>query len=377
MTSKERMLTAMRHGKPDRVPVAPDMSNMIPAKLTGKPFWDIYHKGDPPMWKAYIDAVKFFEFDGWHVYAWLSPKIEGDQRSFETEEVARSDDRFTIRTTCHTPAGDLWQETTYYVADPPTLTRKWIKDLREDLPKLRYFCPKVTGYDRTSFDEQMAYVGDLAAVSLSVCVPGMQDMISWFDGGLEAAVYAEIDYPDEFAEFMDMRTRDCLQRAEMALDAKPDFLMIGASGLGTLQSRDQLKRYSIPFIRQATKWARQAGIPSFLHSCGKQREMIDMLANETDLDVANPLEIPPMGDCDLAEIKRTYGHKLALMGNIHTTDVMLFGTPDDVRAACRKAIDDAAEGGGFILSTGDQCGRDTPYENIRAMVETAKDYGRY
>jgi len=44
MTSKERMLTAFRNQQPDIVPVSPDISNMIPAKLTGKPFWDIYRK---------------------------------------------------------------------------------------------------------------------------------------------------------------------------------------------------------------------------------------------------------------------------------------------------------------------------------------------
>lgn len=55
---------------------------------------------------------------------------------------------------------------------------------------------------------------------------------------------------------------------------------------------------------------------------------------------------------------------------------MLRGVPDDV-AAAGKAIDDAAAGGRFILSTGDQCGRDTPFENLHAMVETARAYGRY
>jgi uroporphyrinogen decarboxylase len=50
---------------------------------------------------------------------------------------------------------------------------------------------------------------------------------------------------------------------------------------------------------------------------------------------------------------------------------------DDVRAASRRAIDDGGAGGGFIPSTGDQCGRDTPDENLRAMVETARTYGRY
>jgi uroporphyrinogen decarboxylase len=56
---------------------------------------------------------------------------------------------------------------------------------------------------------------------------------------------------------------------------------------------------------------------------------------------------------------------------------MLRGTPETVAGASRRAIDDAAEGGRFILSTGDQCGRDTPDENLRAMVETARTYGRY
>jgi uroporphyrinogen decarboxylase len=46
------------------------------------------------------------------------------------------------------------------------------------------------------------------------------------------------------------------------------------------------------------------------------------------------------------------------------------------RAAC-AAIDAAGAGGGFILSTGDQCGRDTPDENIFKLIEVARTYGRY
>ena len=62
MTSRERILTAMRRGVPDRVPVIPDISNMIPARLTGKPFWDIYFHRDPPLWKAYLHAMEYFAF---------------------------------------------------------------------------------------------------------------------------------------------------------------------------------------------------------------------------------------------------------------------------------------------------------------------------
>jgi len=205
----------------------------------------------------------------------------------------------------------------------------------------------------------------------------MHDLMGWFDGGLEAAVYAEADCPDEFEELVSWLSEQYLRMAEMAIEARPDFFMLGASGLGTLQSPRYFRRYTLPVLQKMTRMSKEAGLPSFLHSCGKQRETLGMLAEETDLDVVNPLEPPPMGDCDLAEIKAAYGDRLAMMGNIHTTDVMLLGSPEKVREECRKAIDAAAKGGGFILSTGDQCGRDTPFENIRAMIETAREYGRY
>jgi uroporphyrinogen decarboxylase len=103
---------------------------------------------------------------------------------------------------------------------------------------------------------------------------------------------------------------------------------------------------------------------------------LEMLA-ETDLNCINPLEEPPMGDVMLADAKRLYGKKMSLMGNLQTTGVMLKGSARDVEDAAKKAIDDAGKDGGFLLSTGDQCGRDTPEENIFKLVETAKTYGKY
>lgn len=63
MTSRERLLTVLRGEIPDCVPVAPDFSNMIPAKLTGKPWWDIYLYNDPPIFEAYVECAKKFDID--------------------------------------------------------------------------------------------------------------------------------------------------------------------------------------------------------------------------------------------------------------------------------------------------------------------------
>ncbi|HEY3377798.1 MAG TPA: hypothetical protein VGL77_09930, partial [Armatimonadota bacterium] len=80
MTSRERLLTVLTGGLPDCVPVAPDFSNMIPAKLTGKPFWDLYLYKDPPIWEAYIACAKHFAIDavmdGYFPLAYPAPETE-------------------------------------------------------------------------------------------------------------------------------------------------------------------------------------------------------------------------------------------------------------------------------------------------------------
>ena len=64
MTPRERLLAVLHGEIPDCVPCCPDISNMVPCRLTGKPFWDIYVFQDPPLWKAHIDALKHFDIDG-------------------------------------------------------------------------------------------------------------------------------------------------------------------------------------------------------------------------------------------------------------------------------------------------------------------------
>ena len=63
MTGKERYKNVLSRRPTDCVPVSPDTSNMIPCRLTGRPFWDIYLYHKIPLWKAYIDCARHFGFD--------------------------------------------------------------------------------------------------------------------------------------------------------------------------------------------------------------------------------------------------------------------------------------------------------------------------
>jgi uroporphyrinogen decarboxylase len=173
-------------------------------------------------------------------------------------------------------------------------------------------------------------------------------------------------------------TRYALARIRAALAARPDEIMLGGSASSLSVSSPALfRKYDLPFIQEAARLCREAGVFSHLHVCGRSMAIVEMVAEESDVDVIEPLEEPPAGDVDIAEVKRRYGHRLCLKGNINTFEFMLRATPEQVREKARRLIDDCADGGGFVLSTGDQCGRDTPDANLFALVEVARTYGRY
>ncbi|MCL6520119.1 MAG: hypothetical protein K6T99_09820 [Armatimonadetes bacterium] len=161
------------------------------------------------------------------------------------------------------------------------------------------------------------------------------------------------------------------------MQVRPDYVSCGGSGTLVWQNIEIFRDVSLPVVQEVTRLCKNAGIVSHVHSCGPEAELVKICAEETDLDVIDPLEAPPMGDCNLRGLKEKYGNRLVLKGNLNTVELMLMGTYDDVFQASKQAIRDAGEGGGFILSTGDQCGRDTPDENIRAMINAAEEFGSY
>ncbi len=386
MTGRERMLIAMRNGQPDRVPCAPDMSNMIPCRLTGKPFWDIYLYQDPPLWQAYMDAVEYFGTDGW-VYNldgfWIAdPDAPGPEPSGVVQEtviVEQTFERIVTRAYTQPDRGAKeWSKlvTVYPRYDPPTTLLAEKVGMAADPERwqpIEGVKPQKQGFDLLA-DALERFQGR-GVIGAYVGPPQLGNP----DQGYGHSIYDYVDDYDALKQWSLDVSRNAIAylRRVLAGPVRPDFILTGGSGLLVFNTLEIIRDITLPCLQEITRICKEADIPSQIHCCGPERELVKLCAEETDLTSINPLEIPPMGDCDLAELKRRYGHKLSLMGNLHTTDVMLRGTVDEVRQAAMRAIDDAGAGGGFILSTGDQCGRDTPDENIFALVDVAQTYGRY
>ena len=280
MTSKERMLTAFRNQQPDMVPVSPDISNMIPAKLTKKPFWDIYLYGDPPLWKAYIEAVKYYKIDGWQYGGHLGPLMEStkelkpinrsDKRKFRNVILSKTHNAITVRTYCSTPKGELWSETIFFRDQPPWTTRKYFKDFEKEFGHLEYFYPDPSNLSGDAYWAMANAMGDLGTTGLCVGLPGFQDLFGLIDGGLEEICRLYMQKHDLIEEYRKMRHEWIVSYVERGLEIQPEFLMIGASGLLTLQSPKIFRELSLPTLKKITRMAKEADVPSHLHSCGRE-----------------------------------------------------------------------------------------------------------
>jgi uroporphyrinogen decarboxylase len=384
MTGRARMLAAFAHQKPDYVPVSPDISAMVPVRLTGRPFDEMFLDGKPhngyasaSVAQAYVDAVKYYGMDGWYIYGsmreispqdrpqWksrLEPHLEGGQVKYETAK---------------TPYGELSRRILYPTTEPPWDEEKPVKDLHRDWPKLRAMMGEDENWCWEKKFNDRDRIGELGVYSVAIGIP--QDW--WFfqrDGGYNVMFYDYADDPAYIEEIFDFYTRYALARVEAACVAGADEIMLGGSASSlSVSSPRNFRKYDLPFIQKAAEICKRYGVYSHLHVCGRSRKVVEMVAEETEVDVMEPLEELPGGDVDIAEIKRRYGSKLCIKGNINTFEFMLRATPEQVEEKARRLIDDCAADGGFVLSTGDQCGRDTPDANLFKLVEVAREYGKY
>jgi uroporphyrinogen decarboxylase len=112
-----------------------------------------------------------------------------------------------------------------------------------------------------------------------------------------------------------------------------------------------------------------------VHSDGSIREV---LADFIDIgvQVINPVQTSAKG-MDSAELKREFGDDLCFWGAIDTQHVLPFGTPAEVKAEVKKRIDDLAPGGGYVIASCHNIQREVPPENVIAMIEAAAEYGQY
>jgi uroporphyrinogen decarboxylase len=114
----------------------------------------------------------------------------------------------------------------------------------------------------------------------------------------------------------------------------------------------------------------------YYHSCGAVYDLIPDLI-ELGFDILNPVQVSARG-MDTKRLKEEYGKDIVFWGGgVDTQRVLPFGKPDEVADEVKRRIDDLAPSGGFVFAAVHNIQALVPPENIVTMFETALEYGRY
>jgi uroporphyrinogen decarboxylase len=78
---------------------------------------------------------------------------------------------------------------------------------------------------------------------------------------------------------------------------------------------------------------------------------------------------------DLGWVKQNYGQRLCLIGNVDSSRTLPYGTPADVAAEAKQAMDIAAPGGGYVLASDHSIHDGIPVENTIQLFRVGREYG--
>ncbi len=149
-----------------------------------------------------------------------------------------------------------------------------------------------------------------------------------------------------------------------------------ADQTGPLLSPEMLREMIIPLHKQQNENVKRLAphLKIFYHTDGAVFDLIPDLI-ECGVDILNPVQVTARGMDDTARLKREFGADLTFWGGVDTQQVMPRGTPQEVKDQVKRRIDDVAPGGGYVLNTVHNIQGDVPPGNIVALVEALAEYG--
>ncbi|GAP39669.1 uroporphyrinogen decarboxylase family protein [Flexilinea flocculi] len=132
-----------------------------------------------------------------------------------------------------------------------------------------------------------------------------------------------------------------------------------------------------PFMIEINHWIHtHTTWKTFIHTCGSIMPLIPDII-EAGFDILNPVQISAV-NMDPQELKNRFGDQITFWGGgIDTQRVLPFGTAEEVRQQVQRNIEIFGKGGGYVFNPIHNVQSKVPVENLLAMYETVKKFGRY
>ena len=372
MTGRERLMAAVRHEEPDRVPICPRLQWTWLDPDRRHRLQELYAPVIDPM-EIFGCTTPIYAMQYPEQYA--LPEVRVEQRRYEQDEYQ------VVERTFHTPAGSLSDRTKippsgreYGMAPNPMKTEYLVKG-PDDLPALRYLLPEVKG-DYSAAARRKEELGDRGVVMVNVyselChqagdVRDMQDLMMDY--------YLDRPFFDELLGLFQERT---MAEARAALEAGVEWIFMNSyyNSLSAGWSPAIFQEVFVPSIRAVADLAHSYGGYVDYYDDGKLAESMALIA-AAGVDVLETCTPPPICDFDLRWAKDNIGDQVALKGYVDLIYVVKMGTPELVERTVAEAMEIAKPGGGFIIGSSDSFREGTPPENMHAYFQSCLKYGRY
>ena len=345
MTKKERMWAVYKGERPDRIPV----------KL-----WALYknqrllHPDYKRMYDIALEKTDLVDNVSYPFNIYHGTKTENLYHSY-TEP--RGEDWVAHITVMHTPGGDL--QTTYYA---PTkayagLTKEYFVKEAKDLKNvLMLDYEEFPMPDLKSYEDKLAQMGDDGITMIGITHPAY---MLYHLTGSETLGYLLYDEPDLMYEAVQLFGKRLNDHIKSIIDAgvnKYGPFVISYVGpelfIPPLVSYDIFEKFVFDIDKQNHDLIKNAGGYVWVHCHNKVGSLISRFA-DMGVDVLNPIEPPPSGDCTIEEAVEAAAGRITLEGNIEIADI-LYKDKDYICNFLENTVKVGSEYGRFILcpSTG-------------------------
>ena len=362
MTGRERFLTALKNGKPDRLPCQ-------------------VHSWTPYYLKTYLndrDQYEAYEYFGMDPVIYVSPTY-----AFSDKDLAKWEEKIDYSRlpdgthhwdiTITTPEGTLTE-----VREGNEYTGWRIKHMiqtHEDFELWKKYKPHPISVDWTPVIEAKRRIGDRGIVRGSFYGFGQGSPWQSFSNclyGTEEAIYAAMDEPDWVHYVLKTLSDRKLEVIEKAGQFELDLVECGGGGgSSTVISPAMHREFCLPYDQLQIKAIQDRGSMVVYHLCGGLMPLLEMVV-ENGADALETMTPPAMGgDCDLAEATRRVGDKLCFVGGLDQNNGFERGNPAVVREMV-QALHAACPNGGYICSPSDHFFFGDP-ENIRAFADACRE----
>ena len=381
LTPKERVIAAINHEEPDRVPIVIGVSNATGIKM-----------------KTYREIKERIGVNAPDDYIYEWPELGTAAIDEETLKRLHSDVRGVLdleplairqRNAARGPRDpyiNSWgtsqirlSEGDWTFGPPPMKAATTIKEI-EAFP-----WPDMT--DPTRVAHCKAQAKKLAEEN-EYAVMGVPWLLFPFERafsmqGMDTFLLNMAMYPDFATALLAKITEKCKEMMEVFLRETGEYLDIIKIGddLGTQESlmispkmyRQMVKPFHADLIA-FTKERTDAKV--FFHTDGDVFNLIEDFI-EIGVDILNPIQTSAGRMSDLEGLKQTYGDRITFCGAIDTHHILPNGTPEEVQQEVKRVIDILGPGGGYLAASVHTIMNDVPAENVLAMVDAVEKYGQY